>query len=190
MSGVWNSERVNMNSQWIDTFFCISEVSCTGSVMLTIRHSLPCGREIAGVIDDGVGAELFDPLCRFRSRCGRDHTQACELLRELNRDRAHAARAADQQHALAAVGAGAGNPEAIEQPFPRGERSERQGRGGGEPERPRFVANDALVHDVEFAVRTRLLDTAGVVDLVAWLEQLRAGADFANDARRIPAEYP
>ena len=75
-------------------------------------------REIARVIDDSIGAELLDPLRRFRPRCGGNDAQAGELLRELDRDRSDAAGGTDQQHRLAAIRAVARDAETIEQALP------------------------------------------------------------------------
>ena len=50
------------------------------------------------MVDDVMGAEIFDPAHRFGARGGRYHGEIGEHADELNRDRADAAGAANDEH--------------------------------------------------------------------------------------------
>src|SRR5207249_11200308 len=101
------------------------------------------------VIDDVVGAELLRPGDRFGPRGGRDHVEAGDF-RELDADRADAARAADDQDRAARL-----YFHALDEAFPGGDGGERNRRGLREVERFRLAADDALVDEVQFAVAAR-----------------------------------
>jgi hypothetical protein len=78
--------------------------------------------------------------------------------------------------------------QALEQSFPGGDGRERQRRGLGEGKLLRHAPDDALVHEVQLAVRARSLVAAGVVHLVAGLEELNLLSHRLHHARGVVAE--
>src|SRR5947199_3007837 len=102
------------------------------------------------MVDDVMRAKLPAPGLRLRPRRGGDDGEPGQCARELNADRADAARAADDQQRFA-LAAAARHGEAVEQHLPCGDRGEREGGGGREVERRRFGAYDALVDYMKFA---------------------------------------
>jgi hypothetical protein len=128
-------------------------------------------RERLAMVDDLVCAEVAHPRLCLRTRGGGDDGEARELARELDGDGADAARAADDQERAAVHPLAALHADPIEQQLPGGERGERQRRSLEEGKRLRLVANYALVDQVEGCVGAGPIDVAGVIDLVARLEQ-------------------
>jgi hypothetical protein len=105
-------------------------------------------------------------------------------LGELDADGAHAAGAADDEHAAAGL-----DLQPVEERLPGGDRGERDRGGLGEVELLRLAADDALVHQVKFAVAARARDVARVVDRIAGLEQARLGAGRFHRAGGVPAQH-
>ncbi len=140
------------------------------------------------MVDDVRGAQLPAPGAAFLARCGRHHGES-GMAAELDRHRADAARAADDQQGPAAVAAAielVGH--ALEQQLPGGERGQRQGRGFGEIQRARLARHQSFIHQVHLCVAARPGDIAGVVHLVPHLERGHLGADGQDGARGVETE--
>ena len=145
-------------------------------------------RQRLAMVDDVAGAEFTAPLCRLLARRGRDHGEAGQA-RQLDRDRTHAAGAADDQQDPAGAAAFEGIAHALEQQFPGGERGERQGRGLREIERAGLARDDALVDQLQLRVAAGAGDVAGVVDRVAGTEHRDLRADRLDHPGRVVAQH-
>ena len=136
----------------------------------SLRPAPPSGLPM---IDDVMRAELRAP-----NRCvsGRDAVaitvRSVSCARELDRDRADAAGAADDQDgSCAAPGTGCLTSSRSNSDFPGGDRRQRQRRPpAAQSERLRLAADDALVDQVELGIGARPADGAGIEHLVARLE--------------------
>jgi hypothetical protein len=122
------------------------------------------------MVDDMVGAHAAGPIGGFGARRRRDHREA-GISGELDRHRADAAGATDDED-----GGVAGRPlavdlEAVEQHLPGGDRRERQGGGIGGRERLRSRTDDPLVDELQLGVRARAEDRPGIEHPVAGPEQ-------------------
>jgi hypothetical protein len=126
---------------------------------------------------------------RSPARRGRDHVQAGDHLGDLNADRADAPRATDDEQARAAVLARRIDLHAVEVRFPRGDRGERNRGRLREVQRLGLLGDDPLVDELQLAVRAGPRDVAGVVDLVAGLEERDLRADRGDRARGVVAEH-
>lgn len=140
------------------------------------------GGEGLVVVYDVVGSALFCPLLGFWAGGGGDDGEVCEGAEELNGDGADAACAADDEDEVAAFWGGAADVEALEEHFPCGDGGEGEGGGLGVGEAGGFVADDALVDEVEFAVGAGAGDGAGVEDGVSGFEVFDFWADGFDDA--------
>ena len=159
-SAVPNIERVNINSQCMDTLFCLNGEDIESRRIIDQRKPALRRNQLAdlGQVLVGVGGREHEAgapspsrstsaasgfawsttwwapsprlQCgRLRPRCGRDHGQIGELPDKLGRDRANAARAADDQNGGGGARHGLADVEAIEQRLPGGDRGQRQGCG-------------------------------------------------------------
>ncbi|MCY1444314.1 hypothetical protein D9M71_607790 [compost metagenome] len=108
---------------------------------------------------------------------------------QLGEDRTHTAGGADDQQALAQVVLALHNLQPFEQQLPGRDSRQWQGSGLGKAQGLGHVADDALIDDVQFAVAPGTGDRAGVVHLVAWLEQADVTAHCLDDTGDIPAQY-
>ena len=182
MSGVSNSERVNMSSQWIDTLLRLNGETSSGRVVDQREAALWCDqRRDLGEVPVGVG--------------GREHERrrAQAQRRDLGRQRLamvddvvgtqprHQAAVSGREavaitvtsvscraswiaieptppapptisSAWAAPGTGRADVEPVEQRLPGGDRGQRQGRRLGERQRGGLPADDPLVDQVELGV--------------------------------------
>ncbi len=77
------------------------------------------------MVDHVVGAEVPAPLRRLGARGRSDHDEIRELPGELDRDRADAAGAADDQDRGGGTRNGRGDVEPVEQHLPSGQRGKR-----------------------------------------------------------------
>jgi len=141
------------------------------------------------LVDHVVGAQLQGPVAGFRTRGGADHGHLRQLARQLQQDRADTAGGADHQQGFTFALVAGRHVQAVEQHFPGRQAGQRQRRGRAEIERCRHVADDALVHQLQFAVAAGARDRAGVPDAVARLEQGHVGTDRLDDAGRVPAQH-
>ncbi len=107
----------------------------------------------------------------------------------MRQDRAHATRGADDQQALALVVLAFLDVQALEQQFPGGDGRQRQRRRVGETEGLGHVADNALIHHVQFAVATGPGDGTGVEHLVPGLEQRDLAAYRLDHAGHVPAQH-
>ncbi len=134
-----------------------------------------------------MGAEASDPGPGLGAGGSGDHRQISKLTGQLNGDRGYTAGAANDQnrrcarHRLAHV-------QPIEQRLPRRDGGQRQGGGLRPVERFRLVADDPLVHQVQFGVGALAGHVAGVEDGVARLEQARLRTDGGHGAAGVVAQ--
>ncbi|MNH35979.1 hypothetical protein D3C79_967230 [compost metagenome] len=89
---------------------------------------------------------------------------------QLDQDGANPTTGADDQQALSFTTVLL-NAQSIEQQLPGSNGGQRQGCGTGIVQATWFLADDALIHQVKFAVATRAIDRAGVKYFVASFEQ-------------------
>ncbi|MNV48479.1 hypothetical protein D3C71_1403850 [compost metagenome] len=140
--------------------------------------------------DDMVCAKALGPIGGFFARGGSDHGQP-GMLRQLDCNGAHAARCADHKQMLAGVVFRRPRyAQTIEQSLPGGERSQGQSGGFGEVQRRGLSADDALIHEMIFAVPAGTFDAARIVYFIPRLEEGAVRTCRFNDARNIPAQHP
>src|SRR5205807_7816640 len=126
--------------------------------------------ERRAMIDDVVGAHGLRPRLGFRSRCRGDDREAGHLG-ELDADRAYATGAADDEDRGAAIPSAEVDLHAVEEAFPGSDRSERHRGGLREVQFLRLGPDDMLVDEMELTVAAGARDVAGVVNLIARLEE-------------------
>jgi len=150
--------------------------------------ALQPGVQRLAMVDDMMGAEFAGPGLGFRARGGGDHANLGELAGQLQHDGTDAAGGTDDQQLL--PGALAFDQlQALEQQLPGGDGGQRQRGGLGEAQAPRFASDDALVHQMAFAVAARAGDGAGVEHLVADFEQADLAAHTDHHASHVPAQH-
>ena len=142
-------------------------------------------RERRLVVDDMVSAHVLRPRYRLGPRGGCDDRKIGQLPRELDRDRADAAGAAEDQDRARRAGNGFRDVEPVEHRLPRGDRGQWQSGGSGEIERSRLAADDPFVDEMKLHVRALAADAAGVEYLIAGLEELRLPPGFRHDSRGV-----
>ena len=142
-------------------------------------------RERRLVVDDMVSAHVLRPRYRLGPRRGCDDRKIGQLPRELDRDRADAAGAAEDQDRARRAGNGFRDVEPVEHRLPRGDRGQWQSGGSGEIERSRLAADDPFVDEMKLHVRALAADAAGVEYLIAGLEELRLPPGFRHDSRGV-----
>ena len=140
------------------------------------------------VVDDMMRAHVLRPLHGLGPRCGRYDGKIGQLPRQLDGDRADAARAAKNEDRARRAGNGFGDIEPVEHRLPGGDRRQRQSGGGGEVERARLAADDPLVDQMKLHVSAQAADAAGVEHFVARLEEAGVAADFRDDPGRVVAD--
>jgi hypothetical protein len=140
-------------------------------------------------IERVMSAEILDPAPSLRARGGRHHGELGERADELDRDRADAASAADDENRGGRTHHRLADVHAVEQGFPCGDRCERQRRGLGKSERAWLVPDNTLVDEMKLGVGARADDAARIEDLVARPEERRLWARLDDDARRIVADH-
>ena len=138
------------------------------------------------MVDHRMRAEIFDPFAAFRPRGGADDGQLRELAGELYGQRANAAGRPDDEQLRPRVPGRHLQP--VEQPFPGGERGQRQGGGFSEAEALRFVAGNTLVDEMQFGIGARPVQIAGVEHRIARPEQGDLRSHRLDDAGGVPAE--
>jgi hypothetical protein len=139
------------------------------------------------VVDDPLRSELAHPGRRLRPRRRRNDAQPGDA-RQLNADRSHAARSANDEERRAALRAAGVDLHAVEERFPGGNGGERNRGRLREVHAARLRADDALVDLLQLAVASRAGHVAGVVHLVARSEQRDLWAGGGDDTGRVPAE--
>ncbi len=150
--------------------------------------ALQLGVQRLAMVDDMMGAVFAGPGLGFRARGGGDHADLRELTGQLQHDRTDAAGGTDDQQLL--PGALAFHQlQALEQQLPGGDGGQRQCGGLGEAQSPRFASDDALVHQMAFAVAAGAGDGAGVEHLVADLEQADFAAHPDDHTGDVPAQH-
>ncbi len=107
----------------------------------------------------------------------------------MNRKRADAARAADDEDRVRCARHRHLHVEAVEQHFPGGQRRQRHRGCLRVAQRLRLVADDALVDELKFGVAAGADIAAGVIDFVASLEERHVRADLANDAGCVVTQH-
>src|SRR6476661_123844 len=107
------------------------------------------------MVDDLMGAEILDPPHRLGARGCCHYGEIGERADELDRDRADAASAADDENRGGRARHRLADVHAVEQGFPCGDRCERQRRGLGKSERARLVPDNALVDEMKLSVGAR-----------------------------------
>ena len=112
-----------------------------------------------------------------------------ERADELDRDRADAASAADDENRGGRARHRLADIHAVEQGFPRGDRCERQSRGLGKSDRARLVPDNALVDEMKLSVGARTDVATRIEDLIARPEERSLWARLDDDARRIVADH-
>jgi hypothetical protein len=101
---------------------------------------------------------------------------------QLDQDRADAACAAGDQNRARIDAFARYRAEPVEQQFPGGDRSQRQGCGLCKRQRLRLLADDAFIHQMKFRVGALAQDRAGIEHFIAGLEEGDIGADRIDDA--------
>ena len=114
------------------------------------------------MVDDVVRAQLAHPGLGLGTRGGGDDREAGQPARDLDRHRADAAGAADDEQRALVGALAALDADAVEQELPGGDGRQRQGRGLGEAQPGRLAADDALVDQVVLGVGAGPDHRAGV----------------------------
>jgi hypothetical protein len=110
--------------------------------------------------------------------------------RQLDRHRADATGATDDQQRFALAAALAVERHALEQQLPRRERGQRQGCRGRGVDGPRRVTGQPRVDQMELRIAAGAGHVAGVIHAIAWLEATDGCADCLDRAGRVVAEHP
>ena len=136
-----------------------------------------------------MGAEILDPAHRLGARGCCHYSEIGERADELDRDRADAASAADDENRGGRARHRLADIHAVEQGFPRGDRCERQSRGLGKSDRARLVPDNALVDEMKLSVGARTDVATRIEDLIARPEERSLWTRLDDDARRIVADH-
>ena len=136
-----------------------------------------------------MGSESLGLRTGLGTRGGRDHLRAGQASCKLDGDRAHAACAGGDQQRAGIVGAPDAQTEPVEERLPGGDRSQRHGRRLCEIEGARLVPDDAFIDQMPLRIGARARPGAGVVDLVAGLEERNSRADRFDHAGGIETEH-
>ena len=147
------------------------------------------GHQGLAVIDHGIGAHRLAPGAALRPGGGGDHPQASPAG-QLDRDRAHAAGAAEDQQAAPRVTAEGIQPQPLEQRLPGGEAGERQRRGLGRIQRCRPGPDDRLLHQHPFGAAAGSADVTREPDPIARSERRHRRAHRLHHSCGIPAQQP
>ena len=131
-----------------------------------------------------VGSQRAAPVRGVGTRCAGDDRQTGQLFGELDCNRSHAARTADDQDRALTRFPIPWKPQPVEEHFPGSDRGERQGSGIRKIDGDRLFADDPFIDCVVLGVRSWPVHRARVVDLVTGSEERDAG-DLAGRPRLL-----